>query len=109
MVDGFLFAHAYAVVGNGQRARGLVERDPHFELGLVFVETGVVQRFEAQLVTGVGRIRDQLAQKDFLVGVQRVRHQVQQLRDFGLEGMGLLAHKVEMDFLAGCDFKLGCR
>jgi hypothetical protein len=46
----------------------------------------VVERLETQLVAGVGRVRDQLAQEDFLVGIQRVRDEVQQLRDFGLEG-----------------------
>jgi hypothetical protein len=30
--------------------------------------------------------------KDLLVGIQRVGDKVQQLRHFGLEGQGLLAH-----------------
>ena len=47
---------------------------------------------KAQFVAGVRSVGDQLAQEDFLVGVQRVGDQVQQLRDFGLKGMGLFAH-----------------
>ena len=63
----------------------LSKDDAHFELGLVFVQRGLVDGLEAQLVAGVRRIRDQLAQEDFLVGVERVRDEVQQLGNFGLE------------------------
>jgi hypothetical protein len=87
-------AHADAVVGDGQRLGGLVEAHAHFQVGRVFVQRGVVQRLEAQLVAGVRGVGDQLAQEDFLVGVQRVGDQVQQLGHFGLEGQGLLAHRV---------------
>ena len=51
---------------------------------------GVGQRLEAQLVAGVGGVRDQLAQEDLLVAVQGVDHQVQQLLDFGLEAQCFL-------------------
>jgi hypothetical protein len=68
-------------------------RHAHFEVGRVFVQRGVVQRLEAQLVAGVRGVGDQLAQEDFLVGVQRMRDQVQQLGHFGLEGKGLFAHR----------------
>ena len=52
----------------------------------------MVQRLEAQLVAGVRRIRDQLAQEDLLVRVQRVGDEVQDLLDFGLKGQGLFFH-----------------
>jgi hypothetical protein len=72
--------------------RAALSKDAHFQLGLIAVEAGVAQRFKAQLVASIRSIGDQLAQEDFLVGIQRMRDQVQQLGHFGLEGMGLLCH-----------------
>ena len=86
VLDGFLARHADAVVADGERALALVEGHVHREFRLVFVQGAVVDAFEAQLVAGVRRIRDQLAQEDFLVRVERVRDEVQKLGDFGLEG-----------------------
>jgi hypothetical protein len=77
---------------DAQRPGVLVEGDAHAQLGLIAIQAGVGQRLEAQLVAGVGGVGDQLAQEDFLVGVQRMRDQVQQLGDFGLEGVFLGAH-----------------
>ena len=59
-------------------------------LGVVLEQRRVGQRLEAQLVAGVGGVRDQLAQEDLLVAVQGVDHQVQQLLDLGLEAEGFL-------------------
>jgi hypothetical protein len=92
VVDGLLLAHADAVVGDGQRLGGLVEAHAHFEVGGVFVQGVVVQGLEAQLVASIRGIGNQLAQEDFLVGVQRMGDQVQQLGHLGLEGQGLFAH-----------------
>ncbi|MNV60185.1 hypothetical protein D3C71_1526400 [compost metagenome] len=90
-----MLAHADAVVGDGQRLGGLVEGHAHFEVGGVFKQRGVVQAFKTQLVAGVRRVGDQLAQEDLLVGIQRMGDQVQQLRYFGLERQGLFcAHGV---------------
>jgi hypothetical protein len=55
-------------------------------LSIVLRQTlGVAQCLNAQLVQGVGRIGDQLAQEDLLVAVQGVDHQLEQFPDFGLE------------------------
>src|SRR3546814_7861782 len=61
-----------------------------------------LDRLEAQLVAGVGGVGDQLAQEDLLVRVQRVRHQVQDLGDFGLEGagFGVRGHRGSPDCMA---------
>jgi hypothetical protein len=83
--NGLLGRQADAVVADGEGASVLVEAHAHFEVGLVFVERVVIQGLEAQLVAGVRGIRDQLAQEDFLVRVQRVGDEVEQLLDFGLE------------------------
>ena len=62
-----------------------VEADAHLEARLAFVQLGLVDRLEAQLVAGVRRVRDQLAEKDLLVRVERVGDEVQDLLDLGLE------------------------
>ena len=84
---------ADAVVADGDRLRVLVEGDLHRELGLPFVQLGLVDGLEAQLVAGVGGVRDQLAQEDLLVRVERVGDEVQDLLDLGLERKGLLVHR----------------
>ena len=84
MGDHLVVRHADAVVADGDRARVLVVGDADLELGIVFVELGMVERLEAQLVGGVGRVRDELAQKDLRIAVQRMDHQLQELLDLGL-------------------------
>ena len=86
VLDRLLLAHADAVVGDGQGAGCLVHAHPHFQGGCVFEQARRIERLETQLVAGVRRIRDQFAQENFLVGVQRMGDEVQQLRHFGLEG-----------------------
>ena len=70
-------------------ARLRVEAHADLQLGVVLEERLVGERLEAQLVAGVRRVRDQLAQEDLLVAVQGVDHQVEQLLDLGLEAQGL--------------------
>ena len=55
------------------------------QVRLAFVQLGLVERLEAQLVAGVGGVRDHLAEEDLLVRVQRVGDEVQDLLDLGLE------------------------
>ena len=74
-----LRGHADAVIGNGQRARVLVERDSNSQVAEVELDIGVGQALEVELVHGVRRVGDQLAKKDLLVGIDRVDHEVEQL------------------------------
>src|SRR6185437_6920835 len=69
------------------------ETDAHLEGRLPLVQRRLVERLEAQLVAGVRCVRDQLAQEDLLVRVQRMGDEVQDLLDLGLEGKGLLVHR----------------
>ena len=92
VVNRLLRRHADAVVGDGDGFGRRVKRHAHFEVGRVFVQLGLVQRFKTQLVASVRGVGDQLAGKNFGIGIQRVRDQMQQLGDFGLEGKGLFAH-----------------
>jgi len=89
MLDRLVARHADAVVADRDRALFLVEADLDLQVGIVLEQRAVVDRLEAQLVGGVGRIRDQLAQENFLVRVQGVDHQLQQLFYFRLEAKGL--------------------
>ena len=88
MFDRFVAAQADAIVGNGDGARFLVEGHADLQIGIVTIERPVVQRLEAQLVAGVGRVGNELAQENLLVAVQGVNHQVQQLFYFSLETQG---------------------
>jgi hypothetical protein len=82
---GFVGAHADAVVADGDGLGLLVEPDADLQVRGVFVQRRLVQRFEAQLVAGIGGVGNQFAQEDLLVGVQRVGDEVQDLLDLGLE------------------------
>jgi len=85
-----LLAHADAGIAHRERARLPVEGDAHAQIGLLGQQRAVVQRLEAQLVAGIGGVGDQLAQKNFGVGIQRMRDQVQHLGHFGLKTVFLL-------------------
>jgi hypothetical protein len=69
VLNHFFARHAHPVVGHGDGARGLIDSDLDLEAGLVFVESLIGQRLEAQLVACVRGIGDQLAQEDLLVAV----------------------------------------
>lgn len=90
MRDRIFAAHADAVVVDGDGARVLVVVHANAQLAAAFQQFRLHQCFETQLVGGVGGIGHQLAQEDFLVRVQRVDHQLQQLLDLGLEAKRLL-------------------
>ena len=92
MLDDFLAAHADAIVAHGDGARVLVHVDEHVQIGVALVQAVVGGGREAQLVGGVRGVGNQLAQEDFLVRIQGVDHQVQQLPNLGLE----------CPFLGGC-------
>ena len=77
--DHFVAVHADAVVADGERPRHGVVVDADRELGIVLEQRRIVERLEAQLVAGVGGVRDQLAQEDLAVRIQRVDHQVEEL------------------------------
>ena len=94
LLDDLLPGHADAVVGHRDGPRRRVVADPDARLGVVFEERGVAHRLEPQLVGGIGGVRDELAQEDLLVPVQGVNHQVQELRDLGLESERLFGRRI---------------
>ena len=90
VVDDLLAAHADPVVGHGDRPGVFVVADPDLQRALGLGELGVREQLEPEPVDGVGGVRDQLAEEDLLVAVQRMHHQVQDLDHFGLEAEALL-------------------
>ncbi len=89
VLDGFLAAHADAVIGDGDRARLRVGIDGDGELTASLQQIGLGQRLETQLVERVRSVGNQLAQEDFLVTVERMDHQLEQLLDLRLKAQGL--------------------
>ena len=85
ITDNFIARHADAVVADRDGTGSLVDCDANLQIGIVLVERGIGDGREAQLVDRIGRIRDQFAQENFAVRVQRVNHELQELFDFGLE------------------------
>ena len=79
--------HADAVIGDGQRLVG-IERDGDDERPALG-QFGPGDRLVAQLLAGVGGVGDELADKNFPVGIDRMDHQMQQARDVGLEALRL--------------------
>ena len=67
MVDRFSLTHADTVVADADGAGILVKIDLDGELAIVFKQRRIVDCLKAQLVGGVGCVRDQFAQEDFFV------------------------------------------
>ncbi len=81
--------HADATVVDGERACCAIDGDANVERGIVGHQLGLGDRAEAELVERVRRVRDQLAQEDLFVRVQRVDDEVKDLVHLGLEGVRL--------------------
>ncbi|RMS43886.1 hypothetical protein ALP66_05703 [Pseudomonas amygdali pv. photiniae] len=90
MGDHIFTAHTDAVVFKGNGLRVLVEAHADLQLGAAFQQLRLGQRFKTQFVDRVRRVRDQFAKENFLVGIQRMDHEVQQLLYLGLEAQGFL-------------------
>ena len=80
-----LLAHAHAVVGDGEGPPLLVGDDGDFQVAPGHVHAPVGEGFVGQLVLRVAGVGDELPEKNLLVGVDGVNHQVQQPLGFRLE------------------------
>ena len=89
VADHLVARHADTIVRHAQRARGLVVGDTDLQVRIALPQSRVDECLEAQLIARIRRVRNELTQKDFLVTVQRVHHQVQELLDLGLKTEGL--------------------
>ena len=80
-----LRSHADAVIAHGQGARFLIGDDIDLIIRAAHADARICQGQVAQLVYRVGRVRDDLAQKDLAVGVYGIDHQIEQTLGFRLE------------------------
>jgi hypothetical protein len=87
MVDQLLPFHADAVIGDGKRAGLLVRDDADLWHVALAEQRRALNGLIAELVAGIRRIRNELAQEDLGLGVDGVHHQVQQLGNLSLEGL----------------------
>jgi hypothetical protein len=83
--DQILLIHADACVGDRERTVLLVEVQVDARIERKRLVDILCKRKVAQLVERVGGVRNELAQKDLRMRVERVDDQLQQLTDFGLE------------------------
>ena len=83
-------AHPDPVIGDRDRRRVHVDPDADLQWPLVLRVLALGQQLQPQPVDGIRRVRDQLAQEDLLVAVQRIDHQVQELDHLRLEAERLL-------------------
>ncbi len=83
--------HAEPVIADGQRAGILVDLYGDTEIRVAFDQRRLGNRPVAQPVAGIRRVRNQLANKDFLFAVQRIGDDIQQAAHLRLEGMRFAA------------------
>ena len=80
-----LGGHANAVIRDGNGAGVFIKGDANSQVALVELDARVLQALKVELVDGVARVRDKLAQEDFLIGVDGVDHEVEQFFALGLK------------------------
>ena len=89
----FLARHADAEVLDGDGAGRVVGGEVDFERQVVVKGFLAGELQVAEFLEGVGGVGHQFAQEDFAIGVQGVDNEVEELADFGLEGVPFrLAH-----------------
>ena len=98
----FLRIHANAVVADGQGPGILVHDELDLPVRVVLENRRVLQRLESRAVNRVGRVGDELPQKNLLVGVKGVDDQVEHLLDLCLEFMGSIHKFLCMLMLGNC-------
>ena len=77
--------HPDPAVGDRDRLRLLVGRDPDRQLRRLVARFAIGQQLELDPVEGIGGVGEEFAQEDLAVGVERVRQDRQQLFHFGAE------------------------
>ena len=71
-----LLRHADAVIADTQRAAVLIRRKEDLEVVTIESRSAVRQGFIVKLIDRVARVGDQLAQKNLLMGINRVDHEI---------------------------------
>jgi len=97
MVPRFSTRHAQAEILDGERLCLVVGGDVDLELGLVVEDLLLGELEVAELLDGVGGVGHQLTDEDFLLRVERVDDDIEQLLNLGLELVllrSVLRHRV---------------
>ena len=84
IVHQLVLCHPNAGILNRDGRIGLVRNDLDEEIRLGLDLFRIGDGLVPDLVEGIGRIRNQLAEKDFLIGVEGVDDQAHQLLDVGI-------------------------
>ena len=77
--------HADAVIGHSEGAHLLVGNDGDFQVLPLYIHTVVGKGLVGQLVLGIAGVGDKLTEKNLLVGIDGVDHQIQQSLGFGFK------------------------
>ena len=85
VVDQFAVGHPDAGIRERERFGRFVRSEGDAQRRIRVQDFLAAGLQELELLRGVRRVGNQLADKDFLVGVKRVDDDVEQLRDLGLE------------------------
>ena len=101
----FLLVHPDAVVDDGQGFGFGIGNDLDLPVAIAIQQGLVRDGLETDTIDGIGGIRDQLAQENILVGVERMDDQVEQLGYLGLELVVFGSH--ESDLLWQYEQELG--
>ena len=80
-----LSVHADAVIRNRDGAGVLIKGDANGQVTLVELDARILQALKVELVDGIARVGDKLAQEDFLIGIDGVDHEVEQFFALGLK------------------------
>ena len=99
IVDQLLAIHPDARIGDRERLGRGVGLEANGELLIAGQQLRLGDRLVADLVQGVGRVRNQLPQEDIGLGVDRMDHQVQEFGDLRLKLMRLSAAPIAIHFL----------
>ena len=94
-----ILSHANAVIADGQGAVLFIGCNMNVQVFFFYVDGGVRQALEIQLVAGIRCVGDQLTQEDLAVCIDRIDHQVKQLFALGLKLMhshGRKPHFIQM-------------
>ena len=87
ILDQLRVCHTESRVGESDGFARVVGRDADLEREFGRDDFGAGSLEKLQLLRRVRGVRDEFADKDFLVRVKRVNDQIEQLRDLGLEGV----------------------
>ena len=85
VADEFILCHADSVVGNSDGVGFLISGDVDFQSQVGISDSFLSELQVAQFFKGINGIGNQFTDKNFLVRVERVDDDVQQLLDFSLE------------------------